>query len=124
MCYTASMPYKDKDKQREAFNRAARERWRNKRGANYELRMNRRKLVEDAKSVPCADCAKTFPFYVMDFDHKNPDEKSANVSSLVSRGASLARIQEEIDKCVVVCANCHRIRTWETKCDESRQMIA
>lgn len=118
------MPYKDKTKQREAELEGQRRRWKEKRGYQFEHRMGRRRLIEKSKEVPCADCGKKFPFYVMDFDHRNPDTKSANVSSLVSRGASLARIQEEIDKCDVVCANCHRIRTWETKCDESRQMIA
>jgi hypothetical protein len=50
----------------------------------------------------------------MDYDHiygpKN--HKREEVGSLAARGASWDRILEEIKKCDLVCANCHRIRTF------------
>lgn len=61
---------------------------------------------------PCTDCGVRFPHYVMDFDHTH-GTKVANVSVLARRGASLERISAEIDKCELVCANCHRARTWK-----------
>ena len=68
-------------------------------------------LVIQAKSKPCADCGKSYPSYVMDFDHGEGD-KVGNVGSMKHR-VSLTRLQEEIDKCEVVCANCHRERTHQ-----------
>lgn len=62
------------------------------------------------ESTPCKDCGNTFPHFVTDFDHLH--NKKANVSWLVKRGASLITIQNEIKKCDLVCANCHRIRTF------------
>ena len=58
----------------------------------------------------CADC-KEDDYLVLEFDHRDPDEKEANIADLVGGCASLERLQKEIDKCDVVCANCHRRRT-------------
>jgi hypothetical protein len=68
-------------------------------------------MVQEAKSRPCADCGVSYPYYVMDFDHRDGVEKSMIVSKLVNFGAT-QRLVDEMAKCDVVCANCHRIRTW------------
>lgn len=64
--------------------------------------------IHEKKSVPCSDCEIKYPSYVMEFDHlKN---KKFNISgSHLSQG--FFKIKEEIEKCDVVCANCHRERT-------------
>lgn len=62
------------------------------------------------KVLPCMDCGKFFPPVCMDFDHRPGTEKKFNISG----GACLRRaeaFQDEIMKCDLVCANCHRIRT-------------
>jgi hypothetical protein len=64
------------------------------------------------KSGPCTDCGGVFPPYVMDFDHRVGEEKFEGVSSLVGRTATWEVIEAEIAKCDLVCANCHRIRTY------------
>lgn len=56
------------------------------------------------------DCGGRFPPAAMDFDHVR-GEKVATISFLVNQGAVLTRLREEIAKCEIVCANCHRIRT-------------
>lgn len=58
----------------------------------------------------CADCGISNPL-VLEFDHKDPTTKKDNVSTMVARGLGVSSISAEIDKCEVVCANCHRIRT-------------
>jgi len=63
--------------------------------------------VWDYKSThPCVDCGESDPI-VLDFDHVR-DQKVAAVGRLVGSGAKLQRIVDEIAKCEVRCANCHR----------------
>ncbi len=72
----------------------------------------RKKFFEEIKSKPCADCGRIYSPWVMDFDHRNGELKLGNVSKLALRKFwSIARIKEEIEKCDLVCANCHRERT-------------
>lgn len=61
------------------------------------------------ESTPCADCGNNYPYYVMDFDHVR-GEKTGNISHMVQSGVT-KKIKEEISKCEIVCANCHRERT-------------
>ena len=68
--------------------------------------------MRDRKNVPCADCGGKYPYYVMDFHHRDRDSKLCNPGSLPARRWSLNRVKEEPDKCDVVCANCHRERTY------------
>jgi hypothetical protein len=73
-----------------------------------------RKVVDAAKDVPCADCGKRWPPVAMDFDHIN-GEKVKAVATLLGGAYRVETILEEIKKCEVVCACCHRIRTWNRK---------
>jgi hypothetical protein len=58
----------------------------------------------------CKDCG-TKDHRVFEFDHVR-GVKSYDVSVMASRGISLEKVKEEISKCDIVCANCHRIRTY------------
>ena len=58
---------------------------------------------------PCADCGETDPL-VLDFDHREPSMKSDEVSRMV-RSRPWRVVLEEIEKCDVRCANCHRRKT-------------
>jgi hypothetical protein len=49
-------------------------------------------------------------YFCFDFDHREPMEKSFAISSK-SRDVARATLEAEFDKCDLVCANCHRIRT-------------
>lgn len=55
----------------------------------------------------CAKCGDSRG-YVLDFHHKDPSIKEDTISRLISNNATLDKIKEELDKCVVLCANCHR----------------
>lgn len=65
----------------------------------------------ELKSRPCADCGGNFDVCCMDFDHRVGTVKSYNVGSMFAHHYSRELIQAELDKCDLVCANCHRIRT-------------
>lgn len=58
----------------------------------------------------CADCGYNASAYALQFDHVRGDKK-ANVSDLIRSDYKWETVLEEIDKCEVVCANCHAIRT-------------
>lgn len=67
------------------------------------------KIIEKTKSVPCKDCGQTFPSYCMDFDHLK--DKKFCIAQAPHLGISFRKLYEEIKKCDIVCAVCHRKRT-------------
>lgn len=76
----------------------------------YARKEKIRLLIIEKKDVPCADCEIKYPYYVMDFDHKK--DKRFNLSIAAVKHIGIEKVIEEINKCEVVCANCHRIRTF------------
>jgi hypothetical protein len=62
--------------------------------------------MDEARSVPCADCGRSYPPYVMDFHHTDPTTKERCVADC----RTIAELEAEIARCIVVCANCHRER--------------
>lgn len=83
-----------------------------KKGKSHKAKT--KEYINSFKNKPCMDCGESYPYYVMDFDHRDPAEKEFNVSVL-RRGWGKDRILAEIQKCDLVCANCHRERTFGTK---------
>lgn len=67
------------------------------------------KLFNYLSEHPCVDCGQANPI-VLDFDHVDATTKTATISYL-SKKWSWNSLLTEIAKCVVRCANCHRIRT-------------
>jgi hypothetical protein len=108
---------KEEDKAKKA---AYQKKWYEANKARHIANVSARKAIvmEEVKdyvrtlkeSTPCADCKNLFPFFVMDFDHLK--DKLKDISELVGGGYGLEKIKAEIAKCEIVCANCHRIRTF------------
>jgi hypothetical protein len=65
-------------------------------------------VLDILERTVCTDCGEADPV-VLEFDHVGP--KTGDVGQLVRDGVRLARLKEEIAKCEVVCACCHRRRT-------------
>jgi len=61
----------------------------------------------------CTRCGVTNPV-VLDFHHKNETNKRFGIGGF-RREVGFQKIQEEIEKCEVICANCHRIVHHEAK---------
>ena len=55
----------------------------------------------------CSSCGETFHPAVYEFHHTDPSTKDRDPSKMLQ--LSLTRLTEELDKCVLLCANCHRI---------------
>lgn len=77
-------------------------------------------LLNEMKSGPCVDCKQSYPPYVMDFDHLDPKTKVVKVSALIFEG-SRQLLLDEIAKCELVCANCHRERTHQRKLGKTKR---
>lgn len=106
------MPYKDPAKQK-AAQRMHYER-------NKELfadrqrdrRSNVRKFVQNYKieNNVCIDCEISYPPHVLQFDHLR--DKSFTISGLGVKQKNIEDVKKEIEKCEIVCANCHAHRTF------------
>ena len=67
-------------------------------------------LLEYLRSHPCVDCGETDPV-ILEFDHVR-GKKEFNIGAASSKAISLRRVIEEVSKCDVRCANCHRKKTY------------
>lgn len=67
---------------------------------------NARKVFEYLKQNPCTNCGESNPV-VLEFDHRDRTDKIESISNLINN-SSWKRIETEIKKCDVLCANCHR----------------
>jgi len=102
---------------------AAEQRWYYKnidkiRQYKQKARKLRIEYIKKIKEVPCKDCGIQYPSYVMDFDHFEENSKTETVNRLAGTRAGWKRLKQEIEKCHIVCANCHRIRTHKRSCIE------
>lgn len=60
----------------------------------------------------CEECGERDP-RKLEYDHKDPVSKTRSVSRIITDGYSWAAdsLREEVRKCRVLCANCHRVHT-------------
>jgi hypothetical protein len=120
------MPYKDKEKQK-ASQRKSYEKHKTKIAAGNsnkrkELGTYKKDRIKELseyvqklkENKPCADCGNIFHYCAMDFDHVY-GEKFASISQLVVYGYGKDTIDKEIEKCELVCSNCHRVRTFKKR---------
>lgn len=99
-------------KSREHYERNAEKMKARAREHTKRQRLMLRELLRDLKArTPCADCGRHYPPYVMDFDHVCGEQKYDNLADMAKDGVSLKRLMDEVAKCDIVCANCHRERT-------------
>jgi hypothetical protein len=78
-----------------------------------DFRRRRKDWFKEFKStLKCERCGEDHPA-CLQFHHEDPDKKVASVYSLVWQGYSWETINEEIEKCEVLCANCHLRHHWD-----------
>ena len=96
-----------------AEKRARQQPARHKSSINQSLKMRQMVKDEKLKRSCCMDCLMVVTVditYVFDFDHRDPSEKLFAISTNY-KGVSVASLIKEMNKCDLVCANCHRHRT-------------
>ncbi len=68
--------------------------------------------LEFKKELSCKECGNS-DHRVLEFHRPDTSDKTATVGKMVNNGCTIESIQKEIDKCITLCANCHRIETYE-----------
>ena len=63
-------------------------------------------FIDYKKSLSCSQCGEN-RYWVLDFHHLDPKIKEKNISSMIYQ-CSKKLLEEELNKCVVLCSNCHR----------------
>src|SRR2546425_9347598 len=70
---------------------------------------NRAHMREYLRGHPCVDCGE-MDIVVLEFDHRDRETKRGYVTQLAMH-RPWPLVRQEIEKCDVRCANCHRLRT-------------
>lgn len=68
----------------------------------------KQQMVQELKAqCKCAKCGESRG-YVLDYHHINPEEKENIIARMISNNYKIDSVFDEIEKCIVLCANCHR----------------
>jgi hypothetical protein len=109
------MPYKWKDRKKE-YQKEYHAKWYQKnkekvQKASQEAKARKLAWYRELKSqYSCERCGFSHPAAI-DFHHRNPNEKDFCIGN--SQGMSKEKILAELDKCIALCSNCHRIEHWD-----------
>jgi len=90
----------------------------NKERFYYKNKNRKQKIREYLYSVKenlaCSLCGENH-IATLEFHHKDPSNKSFNIGISTNRMCAVKTIENEISKCVVLCANCHKKLHWQEK---------
>jgi hypothetical protein len=98
MCYNPDVPYKLRKDLYAAQKR-------------HRIKV-RQELFSYLSTKECIDCGEKDPI-VFEFDHIDPKKKFKQISRMLSGHYSWESLAEEIKKCEIRCANCHRRKTYK-----------
>ena len=88
---------------------------------NRQIQMERTKklkkdktiwLAEYKKNLLCSQCGENHPA-CLEFHHVDRTKKDFALSTAANRGYSMEKIKMEIEKCIILCSNCHRKFHWK-----------
>lgn len=109
------MPFKDP-----IYRRKYRRRWYAKHKESEKAHVLRRKLLikqwlkDYKKNLSCSKCDEDHPA-TLEFHHIKRHEKEKSIGNMTGDGFSIKKILEEIKKCEVLCANCHKKLHYKEK---------
>jgi len=106
------MPYKDPLKKKEKQREYAKKHYANntqkvKDAVKRKDDTFKQKWKEFKATLSCLECGVYHPA-VLDFHHIDPEMKNGSVHTLL-RSKSYKKVLEEVEQCLVLCANCHRV---------------
>lgn len=114
------MPFKDASK-RKSYQKKYHQGWYAENGDHRKQQVanRRRKLkqrfAEYKQSLECHNCGLSGKDnqWALEHHHLDPNDKVTTIAHLVTSGYAWDTIMEEVAKCIVICANCHRMEHWE-----------
>jgi hypothetical protein len=116
------MPYNTKEKQKTFSdqwyknNRDA-----HKKNAARRRQEHRKKWADFKSGLKCVQCGASH-VAILDFHHVIRDRAKQSVNRLVADGR-FAAAYREVEKCIPLCANCHRVLHWnETQAKKTRRL--
>lgn len=110
------MPYKDRER-RKVYAKEYGAQWYQEHKVEVIERRKKRQLEihnwfrQYKSTLYCMDCGISHPA-VLQFHHRNREDKSFTISNVISRASSIKQMVNEIEKCDIVCVNCHAKRHW------------
>lgn len=108
MCKLCHKLYRNEHYHRNRSKRIEQAKNRRKKHADYLFKIT----FDILKNNSCVDCGEK-DIIVLDFDHR--DSKNFDISTLVHSACSEEKLLNELDKCDIRCANCHRRKTAKTQ---------
>jgi len=74
---------------------------------NRRRKKNARRFLWDRKrEQPCVQCGES-DIRCLDFHHRGDERKAAGLALLATNGAAIRTLERELEKCIVLCKNCH-----------------
>lgn len=99
----------DKENQKQWYlKNSEKHREKNSKRTKETTKISRQYVLDHLKDHHCVECGEADPI-VLEFHHLR--DKSIGISKLISQGYSLDTLKQEMDKCEVLCANCHKRKT-------------
>lgn len=110
------MPYKDRNLQLKAQRKCYQKNKKHYINYQQERRIRLKRFLNRYKSLcGCKICNEKHPA-TLDFHHRDPSVKESTICQLAfGRKFSIARLKNEIRKCIVLCSNCHRKLHYEER---------
>ena len=93
-----------------------------KRRKTPAIRLTVKRRLVDLLGGKCVDCGYSAHLAALDFDHIDPKTKKFGLSDRMAVSDYLELV-EEARKCVLRCANCHRIRTYPDATDNNLERM-
>jgi len=75
---------------------------------NVDRRIMLRNYLNEYKNNKFCVTCKESATPCLDFHHIDPQNKIESIAWFPNKGYSIKKLHEEIDKCIIICANCHR----------------
>ena len=120
------MPYKDIEK-RKAYQKLKSKQYyeANKEKVKASSKLSKERGRADFQifksSLSCTRCGENHPA-TLDFHHLIPHPDNQKINVLTKSGAYTKAIQEIMDKCIVLCANCHRVHHHDERAEAKEKL--
>ena len=120
------MPYKDPTKKKEKQQEYSKKHYKSnadkvKAATKKTKRSFKQKWKEFKSTLSCLECGVYHPA-ILDFHHIDPEMKNDSVHKMVQAG-SYKKAIEEVQQCVVLCSNCHRVYHYNERQQAKKMLV-